>query len=107
MQEIIDSIIAAEREAKLRLSEASKNSEAIKAKADADAGAMISRAREEAAAESKRRTDAARRKAEEEYLEARKALERKAESLYASLEPHVPGLAARAAFLAMKTELEP
>jgi vacuolar-type H+-ATPase subunit H len=107
MQEIIDSIIAAEREAKLRLSEASKNSDAIKAKADADAGALVSRAREEAAAELRRRTDAARRNAEEKYLEARRALEHKAESLYASLGTLVPGMAADAARLAMKTELEP
>lgn len=106
MQEIIDSIITAEREAKSRLSEAAKNADAVKAKADADAAAMVSRAREEAAAELKRHVDAARLRTEETYLESRKALERKAEALYTSLEPLVPGLAETAARLALTTELE-
>lgn len=107
MQEIIDSIIAAEREAKNRLAEVAKSADAVKARADADAAAMIARASEEAAAELKRHADAARLRAEKACLESRKALERRAEALYASMEPLVPGLAKKAARLASTTELEP
>ncbi len=106
MQEVIDSIIAAEQEARNRILEASKNSEAVKAKADADSSALISRARENSAAELKRRVDAARRLAEKEYLEFRNAAERKAEALYSSLESRMPELAENTARAAMTTELE-
>jgi vacuolar-type H+-ATPase subunit H len=106
MQEVVDSIIAAEQEARNRISEAAKQADAVRAKSDADSSAMISQAKERAAAELKRRVDAARRHAEEEYLEARKKAERKADALYASMEPLVAELAKKAARLAMKTELE-
>jgi vacuolar-type H+-ATPase subunit H len=106
MQEVVDSIIAAEQEARNRLLEASKKAEAIKAKADADSSALISQAKEKAADELKRRVDAARRQAEEDYLEARNEAERKAETLYVSLELVITELAKSAAHLAMTTELE-
>ncbi|MDD3981013.1 MAG: hypothetical protein RBT72_07195 [Spirochaetia bacterium] len=106
MQEVFDSIISAEQEARNRLSEASKNAEAAKAKADADSSALIFQAKEKAAIELKHRVDAARHQTEEEYLEARKAAEHKAEALYESLEPLVVELAKKAAYLAMTTELE-
>jgi len=106
MQEVVDSIIAAEQEARNRISEAAKQAETVRAKADADSSALISQAKERAAAELKRRVDAARRHAEEEYLEARKKAERTADALYASMEPLVAELAKKAARLAMTTELE-
>ncbi|MDX9826348.1 MAG: hypothetical protein RBT73_01260 [Spirochaetia bacterium] len=106
MQEVIDSIIIAEQEARNRLSTTSKNAEAVKAKADADSSVLITKAREKAADELKNRVNQARHRAEEEYLESRKAVERKAEALYASLEPLEARLAQKAALLAMTTELE-
>ncbi len=106
MQEVVDSIIAAEREARNRISEAAKRADAVRAKADADSSALISQAKESAAAELRRRVDSARSHAEEEYLEARKKAERKADALYASMESLVAELAKKAARLAMKTELE-
>lgn len=106
MQEVVDSIIAAEQEARNRLSEASKNAEAVKVKAEADSSALISQAKEKAGAELKRRVELARRRAEGEYLESRQRVEREAEALYASLEPLVVELAKKAARAAMTTELE-
>jgi len=106
MQEVVDSIIAAEQEARNRLSEASRNAETVKVKAEADSSALISQAKEKAGAELKRRVELARRRAEGEYLESRQTVEREAEALYASLEPLVVELAKKAARAAMTTELE-
>jgi len=106
MQEVVDSIIAAEQEARKRISEAAKQADLVRVKADADSSDLIFQAKESAAAELRRRVDSARSHAEVEYLEARKKAEKTADALYASMEPLVAELAEKAALLAMTTELE-
>ena len=107
MQEALESILQAEKAAKAQLEEATRRAAEIRAEADAGAEALLSEARESAAAETKRSIAEAHRLAESRLAAGRADLARKDKAFYDSLEPLVEGLAASAARLALRTELEP
>lgn len=106
MQEVVDSIVATEQEARDLLSKALKNAETAKIQAEIDSRDLVNQAGKRTTVELRRRLDIARRRAEEEYRESHTLEEQKAETLYASLEPLVERLAKEAALTAMTTELE-
>lgn len=106
MQEALESILQAEKAAKARQEEASSKAAEIRADADSRAEALISEARRSTAAETRRRIAEAHRLAEERLSEGRADLIRKDAAFYDSLEPLVGELAASAALISLRTELE-
>lgn len=106
MQNLLDTILDAERQAKSRVAEAARISDATKAKAEADAASIISKAKEEAAAEAKEIVDKARRQIQDLMDESRHAMEKDAKDLYLALDPQAHALAETVAGLAMATVLE-